>query len=36
MSKILNLLKRKPLLAVGLAVGVYFLGVSKGWWVGIF
>jgi hypothetical protein len=36
MSKILDLLKRKPLLAIGLGVGIYFLGISTGWWVSIF
>jgi len=36
MSKLLDLLKRKPLVAVGLAVGLYFLGVSREWWGSIF
>jgi len=36
MSKLLDLLKRKPLVAVGIAVGVYFLGMSRGWWASIF
>ncbi len=36
MSKILDLLKRKPLIGIGLAIGVYFLGISRGWWGSIF